>query len=181
MIVVVGPSGSGKDSLMRASAGELASDTRVRFVKRVITRQSDPDREDHLSVKPAEFKQLQDRDAFSVTWNAHNLWYGIPVETIARIASGTTLVVNGSREALPEFRRVYESCRVIWISVSADTLAQRLKMRNAETARDIDARLNRTVHQTPAAEDFIVNNDASLAISTKHFIDTVRTIVSHQS
>ncbi|MGO7947103.1 phosphonate metabolism protein/1,5-bisphosphokinase (PRPP-forming) PhnN, partial [Rhizobium ruizarguesonis] len=50
MVVVVGPSGAGKDTLMNLAARRFKGRDDVHFVRRVITRQRDAGGEDHLSV-----------------------------------------------------------------------------------------------------------------------------------
>lgn len=50
MVVVVGPSGAGKDTLMNLAARRFKGREDVHFVRRVITRHRDAGGEDHLSV-----------------------------------------------------------------------------------------------------------------------------------
>src|SRR5271165_6732831 len=55
LVLVVGPSGAGKDSLLNGARAAFAGDARVHFVRRVITRPADPEGEDHEPVTEAEF------------------------------------------------------------------------------------------------------------------------------
>jgi len=43
LVLVVGPSGAGKDSLLKAAREEFRGDPRIGFARRVITRPADPD------------------------------------------------------------------------------------------------------------------------------------------
>ena len=76
LITVVGPSGSGKDTIMRAGMEVFSDDPDVYWVRRVITRASEPGREDHDSVSAEQFKKMSEQGEFAVQWHAHGLSYG---------------------------------------------------------------------------------------------------------
>ncbi len=54
-VAVVGPSGAGKDTLIAHAKAALADEPQVDFVRRVITRLSDGETEDHDTLADAEF------------------------------------------------------------------------------------------------------------------------------
>ena len=97
-VLVVGPSGAGKDTLLDAARGALAGDPRFRFVRRVITRPADPGGEDHEPVTEADFAT---RD-FALQWQAHGLRYGIPADIAVDLAAGLVVVANVSRAIIAE-------------------------------------------------------------------------------
>ena len=57
MIVVVGPSGAGKDSLINLARMHYADDPRIGFVRRVITRPADGATEDHVPATIDAFEE----------------------------------------------------------------------------------------------------------------------------
>ena len=82
MIVVVGPSGAGKDTLIDYARDRLSHNSDISFVRRVITRPATAGGEDHLAVTEAEFELMRQQQAFAVSWGAHGLFYGIPTDTL---------------------------------------------------------------------------------------------------
>jgi hypothetical protein len=103
LIMVVGPSGAGKDTLISGARSALAGEGRVVFPRRVVTRQSG-DTEDHDTLSPAEFDLAAAQGAFSLSWDAHGLKYGIPVSVDEHIAAGRIAVCNMSRGVIAQAR-----------------------------------------------------------------------------
>jgi ribose 1,5-bisphosphokinase len=144
MIVVVGPSGAGKDSLIDFARNYLAGSDDIGFVRRTITRDADAGSEDHHAVTLAEFEAMRDAGAFAVHWGAHDLHYGIPSDTKARLEDGVTLIANGSRAALADFANAYPDLLVLVVTASPEIIAERLKNRGREDDASISRRLARS-------------------------------------
>jgi ribose 1,5-bisphosphokinase len=165
LVLVVGPSGAGKDTLLNAARHALAGDARFRFVRRVITRPADPGGEDHEPATDAEFAA---RD-FALQWRAHGLRYGIPADIAGDLASGVVVVANVSRAVIGDAAARF-SVRVIEVTAPPQVLAERLAARGRETAADIAARLARAVSLPEDAEVETVLNDATPEIGTERFL-----------
>ena len=73
LVLVVGPSGAGKDSLLREAARILAADRHIVFPRRVITRPSHDATEAHDSLSVADFLEAQAEGRFALSWEAHGL------------------------------------------------------------------------------------------------------------
>ncbi len=145
LVYVMGPSGCGKDSLLRGAA-ELpalkAPEARVWFARRHITRPADAGGEDHIALAPGEFAAKREAEAFALDWESHGLSYGIAAEDIdSRLAQGWTVVLNGSRAYLPEALRRYPGLLPVLIAVRPEILRERLLARGRETAEQIEERL----------------------------------------
>ena len=99
IFVLVGPSGSGKDTVINWLHTRLAGQTDFLFVRRIVTRISDADHEDHETMSDEAFHQARASGAFALHWRAHDLHYAIPVSVINHLNKGGLAIVNGSRRA----------------------------------------------------------------------------------
>ncbi|AYD03299.1 phosphonate metabolism protein/1,5-bisphosphokinase (PRPP-forming) PhnN [Neorhizobium sp. NCHU2750] len=144
MVVVVGPSGAGKDTLMAHAARFFRDRADVVFARRVITRDASAGGEDHDGVCEADFESMETAGRFSVSWRAHGLRYGIPFETAEAVAAGTLVIANGSRSALQFFAKAYPRLVVVNVTARPEVLAARLEARGRESRDDILRRLARS-------------------------------------
>lgn len=173
LVLLVGPSGAGKDTLLEAARQALADDARFRFVRRVITRAPDAGGEAHEAVTVEEFAR---RD-LALQWEAHGLRYGIPADVVDDIARGVVVVANVSRMIIAEAVQRF-AARVIEITAPPDVLATRLASRGRESATDVAARLARDV---TLPDNLIVDrvvNDASLEEGVMRFLAALNRTVS---
>jgi ribose 1,5-bisphosphokinase len=163
LILVVGPSGAGKDTLIAAAAAALADEPLYDFPKRQITRASDAGGEDHIAVSPAEFAARREAGGYALHWEAHGLYYGIPASIDAAIAAGVTVVVNTSRTIIEAARARYPNRRIIFVTAQLDVLARRIAARGRESAVDVAERLARAGIIAPSGSDVIkLCNDGRL-------------------
>lgn len=151
LIYLMGPSGSGKDSLLNAARERLAERGCV-IARRVITRSAEAVGEDAIGVSPAEFAQQEAAGAFALSWRANGLAYGIPRQIDDWLVAGQDVLVNGSRGYLPQARERYPELLAILLQVDEAALRQRLQARGRESAEQIEARLARSRElQLPSA------------------------------
>ncbi|WP_421980240.1 phosphonate metabolism protein/1,5-bisphosphokinase (PRPP-forming) PhnN [Roseibium sp.] len=143
MVLVVGPSGAGKDTLMSALRDRLKDHAGVHFARRAITRECDPEAEDHETLTRPEFDRLVSTGETALSWEAHGLGYVIPQACDARIRAGDTVIANGSRRVLQRAADKYQTAIVLLITAPVDILADRLAARGRESKADIAKRLER--------------------------------------
>lgn len=144
LVLIVGPSGSGKDTLINWLKGRIGENQRFLFVKRTVTRTADAGSEDHDTLSAAEFETAKQAGEFAVTWQAHELSYGIPSEVRTHVAAGGIAIANGSRRALKEIEAAFDRIVVIQLTVTRTVLAKRLSERGRETADQIEKRLDQS-------------------------------------
>lgn len=157
---VIGPSGSGKDSIISGLEKRLDPESGLRVADRYITRPCDAGDENHIALTEEEFDLQLSTGFFSMNWEANGFKYGIAQELDASLQAGLSSLVNGSREYLPKALEKYgDTLLPVLITVDEGRLEQRLLERGRESAEQIDARLMR-------------NNDMNESLnSTCQFID----------
>ncbi|WP_341892564.1 phosphonate metabolism protein/1,5-bisphosphokinase (PRPP-forming) PhnN [Variovorax sp. YR752] len=160
LLIVVGPSGAGKDSLISAWLGSLPAAIRPQRARRTITRPADA-HEDHEWIDAAAFARDRDAGAFAFWWTAHGLAYGIRQRELAPLASGRWVVMNGSREHLATLREAAPHARVVTVDAPAELRRQRLRSRGREDAPAQGARLQRAAPAVDA--DLHIDNCGTLA------------------
>lgn len=154
-VMVCGPSGAGKDSVLAWVQETLAQDARICFARRFITRAAGPDLE-HDEIGVSGIEALRRAGALAWHWQAHGYHYGVRAEYAREVAAGRIVVVNGSREhARPLAGRA--DVRTVLVTSSAGLLQQRLQLRGDQAGV-----LARNAVLAPPALDCIVGNDAGL-------------------
>ncbi|MBB4506475.1 phosphonate metabolism protein/1,5-bisphosphokinase (PRPP-forming) PhnN [Rhizobium leguminosarum] len=179
MVVVVGPSGAGKDTLMNLAARRFKGREDVHFVRRVITRHRDAGGEDHLSVSLEGFAAMEQSGSFAVWWEAHGLKYGIPAEISVALSRGHIVVANGSRSALHRFQAAFPRLKVVNVTTRPEVLAGRLEARGRETHEDIMARLARGPLTVRGEYDVVeLDNSGSLEEAEQKMIEILNGLLT---
>lgn len=141
LVLVVGPSGAGKDTLIRFAAAHFGDDPRIRFARRIVTRAADSDVEDHDSLDEAQFLRLIESGGAALNWRAHGLGYALPIEIDGWIADGATVIANVSRRVVSAAARKYTHVAVVHVTAPADILRKRLLARSRDDGTDVEERL----------------------------------------
>lgn len=174
-MLVVGPSGVGKDTLIDGARAALAGDEMVTFARREITRPAEAGGEDHIAVTPAQFEAREAAGRYLLSWRAHDLAYGIPIEVVDQIAARRTVVANASRSVLDHARAVTGGLRVVSIDADPKILARRLAARGREDAEAITARLARARAVTVTGDDVIeLWNDGPVEQGVAQLLEAIR-------
>jgi phosphonate metabolism protein PhnN/1,5-bisphosphokinase (PRPP-forming) len=141
LVYLAGPSGAGKDSLLTWVRGrELPG---VLFAQRTITRPPSAKGEQHTSVTPAQFDRMLERGEFAMHWRSNGCAYGIGREILQALDDGCTVVVNGSREYLPQARVLFPALEFVRVNAPTEILRARLDARGREAPAEISSRLAR--------------------------------------
>lgn len=171
--LVVGPSGAGKDSLIDGARAILTSG--YQFARRVITRPSGSPGEDHEGVSDMEFTRRQQAGEFLVTWDAHDLRYGLPTSLTDILATGTHVIANGSRGVVAELAARLPRFAVVLVTAPQEVLAQRIASRGRESGDEVARRVARQAALLPDGVPCItVSNDSTLEAGVARFVDALR-------
>ena len=157
LILILGASGAGKDTLLSFAAQKLGERADIHFLQRAITRPEHDQSERFISMTDVEFDKAVSSGGISFYWQANGLRYGLPRELVDRLERGEVVVVNGSRAACDDLRATFGCVQVVEIHVDPEVLTERLRNRGREAAHEIEARVER-------AERLSATNDADLTI-----------------
>jgi phosphonate metabolism protein PhnN/1,5-bisphosphokinase (PRPP-forming) len=174
LILVVGPSGAGKDSVINGAREKFANNNRVVFARRIVTRKANAAAEDHDSLNEMEFALAVADGHFAFWWRAHNNGYGIPVSIEQDLEMGRTVVFNCSRDIIAEAVERYIKTTVVEITAPREVLVERIVARGRENREDAMARVSRNVGPYPRAASIVrINNVGSLETAVDTFCDVI--------
>jgi len=157
LVLVVGPSGAGKDTLLNLARAACAGDHAIVFPRRIVTREASPS-EDNRQLDPQSFQMALARGEFAVHWEAHGHCYALPRGIDDDIRAGCTVVANVSRTVLQAMRRAYADVIVVEITAPPEVLAERLCIRARGSDGAIEPRLRRNIDPASTAPDITIRN-----------------------
>lgn len=171
LFLVVGPSGSGKDTLIDAARTALSDDDTVVFPRRDITRPADAGGENHVPVDLDTFTARQTAGRYALSWSAHGHGYGVPASIIDNLSAGRSVVVNVSRGVLDTAREQFPPVHVLSLTVPDNVLRDRLHARGRETREVIEQRVARAGAFAVSGDDVsVVVNDGPLEQTIERFL-----------
>lgn len=172
---MVGPSGSGKDTLIARAKDALGEDTRFVFPRRVITREALASAEDHDTMTEHEFDEALAMNSFALHWQAHGLSYGIRRECLYDMQNGQTVIINVSRGMIPKAERLGFPVIILSVLCRPDLLAERIAARGRESKDDILARLKREAPIAVTSAKLIeIRNETTIDEAASHFVAAIR-------
>ncbi len=143
LVVISGPSGVGKDSLVERM---IARGTQFHFV---ITATSRPPRPgevhgtDYFFVSPESFEQMIEQDALLEYAIVYGQYKGIPKQQVREaLASGQDVVMRLDVQGAATIKRLIPEAILVFLSASSEEeLVDRLRKRKTETAAQLEQRI----------------------------------------
>jgi ribose 1,5-bisphosphokinase len=176
LVLIVGPSGAGKDSLIRHAMAELAEEPDFVFPRRVVTRPPD-ENESHDEMSPEAFEKAREDGQFALSWTAHGSHYGIPRSIDTSLKAGKVVAVNVSRTVLDEAMRTYPRLVALLVTAPAALLAERLALRGREDCAAVNRRVARPAPPLPPELRVIeIANAGSFETAARRFSHLLRDI-----
>lgn len=170
LVLVVGPSGAGKDSVLNGARAAFAGQRNMVFPRRFVTRLASAESEDHVSMTEMEFAIAVAENAFALWWRAHGNCYGIGRSVEADLALGGVVAVNCSRTAITEAMERFPHVTVVEITAPPEVLVRRIVARGRETPEQALARVSRETPSFPAGVRVVrILNDGNLGDAVRQF------------
>ncbi|MCK5930855.1 MAG: phosphonate metabolism protein/1,5-bisphosphokinase (PRPP-forming) PhnN [Fulvimarina manganoxydans] len=181
LIAVVGPSGAGKDTLIRRAAERYEGDRRFVFARRVITRPADAGSEDHDTLDEATFEAWEADGRFCLTWRAHGLAYGLPAKLQTDMANGASVIANLSRRSIAQAVDLMPHVAAITVSAPREILVERILARGREdrwSAKERVARKGGSELPDGLVGHWVVDNSGTLDDAVSGFCAALEEIAS---
>ena len=171
-VLVVGPSGAGKDTVIAGAKAACGGDPTIVFPRRVVTRPA-TEAEVHDSLSDLDFDCAVKNSMFAFWWQAHGLKYGIPRSTENDIRAGRTVVCNVSRGIVADVRTRYARVDAVLITAPADILSARLAGRSRQTDGPLALRIERNASFKDFRADYVIENIGAADAAVKALLDVI--------
>ena len=173
LVLVVGPSGAGKDTLLSLAKAACADDGNIVFPRRVITREATAS-EENEEVSLGTFQEALARGGYAMHWEAHGHCYALSQAINDEIRLGRTVVANVSRAVIGNMRRVYADVVVVSITAPPDVLAERIAMRARSSDGRLESRLRRAVEDASAVPDVTIVNTGCAEYHARQLVRAIK-------
>jgi len=172
LIVLSGPSGVGKDSVLNYFKN---SSMNMKFVTTITTRPrrlNEKDNVDYHFVDEEEYQQLLRNNELMESAKVYGNWYGVPKEPVRRaLAQGSDIMVKVDVQGAASIKKIAPQAVFIFLMPpSIGELTSRLKQRYTESAATLAVRLQAADEEIKQSKlfDYIVvnhNNQIGLAVA----------------
>ena len=173
LVLVVGPSGAGKDTLLRLAQAACAGDPDIVFTRRIVTREATAF-EENQQVSPKGFQHALARGEFAIHWQAHGHSYALPGSIDDDVRAARTVVANVSRAVVSAVRQRYADVTVVTITAPSEILAERLAARARLSDGKIEDRLRRAVEGAVVVPDVTISNVKTAEIHARKLVEIIR-------
>jgi guanylate kinase len=179
LIVISGPSGVGKDSVVQ---GLKKRDPNMHFVVTANTR-SKRDEEvegvDYIFVTKEEFAKMIEQGELIEYAIVYNDYKGIPKQQVRKaLKSGKDVVMRLDVQGAASVRKLAPEAILVFLTTeSEEALVKRLKSRKTETLEDLSLRIATARQELKRVSEFdyvIVNADGRLDITVETVIAIIR-------
>ena len=178
VVVLSGPSGAGKDSVLAAAARRDDRLARVVTAKTRAPRPGERDGVHHLFLSDQQFDDLLARDGFLEHATVYGHRSGVPRDQVERLlAAGKTVVLRTDVQGARTLRAKIPAALLIFLTVpDLDDLERRLRARATEDEAAMRRRLTIAGAEMAEAGGFdhvIVNDDGGLDAAAEELLAAI--------
>jgi len=179
LVIVSGPSGVGKDTVIQ-SLDRIPTKPVRYFVVTCTTRprrEYEVDGEHYYFIDDEEFARRREADGFLEANLVHGHWYGTPREQVRQALLGgrdAILKIDVQGAAVVK-QKVPEALLVFLVPPSLEDLFARLQSRATETADELDIRQRNAALELARQEDYdyVVRNETGEVDRTAARVDEI--------
>jgi guanylate kinase len=177
LIVISGPSGVGKDTVIDCMKDRGLP---FHFVVTATTRPARPEEvhgKDYFFVSHDEFAEMINQNELIEYAIVYNDYKGIPKQQVrAALASGKDVIMRIDVQGAATIKKLYPDALLIFLTVQdEEELVHRLRERKSETAEGLKLRIATAKQELKQIEHFdyvVVNRDCQLG-DTVNLIDAI--------
>jgi guanylate kinase len=185
LVIISGPSGVGKDTIIEALKGRHARHSGPRqhdhhFVVTCTTRHPRKGEVDGVSyhfTTPDRFHELKQSGELLEWAEVHGNWYGTPRAEVGNyLAKGQDVVLKIDVQGAQKVKeRVQEAILIFVVPPSLETLFRRLRARATESAEELEIRQRNAAIELARAGDYdhVVRNEDDQVERTAELIDEI--------
>lgn len=163
LVVVSGPSGVGKTTLVKALVRRNPAFVLSVSATTRAPRAGEADGVDYRFLDRDEFARLRDAGEFLEWADVYGEWYGTPRQAVEEARSqGKTVVLEIDVQGARAVKRAVPDALAVFVEPpNWETLEQRLERRATEDPASMAVRLRTALREVAAADDFdaVVAND----------------------
>ena len=183
LIIISGPSGVGKDTIidaMRRAEREEGRAEQRHYVVTITTRApraGEVDGHDYHFVSRDEFLRIRDARGFLEANEVHGNWYGSPRDPVrAALATGKDVVLKIDVQGAQTVKeQVTQAFLIFVVPPTMEALFQRLRARATESADELELRQRNAALELARQDDYdeIVTNETGQVERTAQEIEAI--------
>ena len=171
-VLIVGPSGAGKDTLIAGARTACAEAANVAFLRRVVTR-AISDAEDHDSLDVADFDRAVKDGKFAFWWEAHGHKYGVLNSVDVAIRAGSVVVPMYRGQSFSAVRQRYAHVETVLVTAPPDVLTSRLARRLRQTDGSLTERVKRNDLFVDFRADHVIETTGTPDIALRRLLEVI--------
>ena len=166
LIVLSGPSGAGKDAILRSLKDSIPSLFHVATLTTRPRRPGEVEGEDYHFVSPEKFQEL--RESELLEWaEVYGHLYGVPREPVRKaLAEGKDVILRVDVQGAAHLKRIApEGVFIFVVPASLEEVRHRLERRGTESAEEFKLRMEkaeREMESWPLFDYIVVNREGMM-------------------